>query len=52
MLSKALAFSYSLLIAGSALAQSGKPMTTEQLTQLTANGITLKLGGEGQGGFQ
>ena len=49
MLIKFLAFTFSLLVANAALAQSGKAMTTEQLTQLTANEITLKLGGEGMG---
>lgn len=30
-------------------AQSGSPMTGEELTALTANGITLQLGGSGMG---
>ena len=49
MLIKFSAFTFSLLVASAALAQSGTAMTTEQLTQLTANEITLKLGGEGMG---
>ena len=38
-----------LFVATAAFAQSGKQMTNEQLVQLTANGVTLKLGGEGMG---
>ena len=37
------------LAASAALAQGGAPMTEEELSALTANGITLKLGGEGMG---
>ncbi|MBS3978510.1 MAG: hypothetical protein KGZ77_01765 [Rhodobacteraceae bacterium] len=32
-----------------AFAQDGAPMTTEELTSLTANGVTLTLGGAGMG---
>ena len=42
-------FAFVLSAAGVAFAQSGKPLTNEQLVQLTENGITLKLGGEGEG---
>lgn len=49
MVMKIAAFSVSMLLAGAAFAQTGKPLTNEQLTQLTANGITLQLGGPGQG---
>ena len=37
------------LCAGTASAQTCKALSTEQLTQLTAKGVTLKLGGEGEG---
>ena len=49
MLIKFSAFTFLLFIASVAFAQSGKALTTEQLTQLTANEITLKLGGDGMG---
>ena len=39
----------SLMMASAVCAQSGKPLTGEQLAQLTQNGITLKLGGAGLG---
>jgi hypothetical protein len=37
------------LFAGTANAKTCKALSTEQLTQLTAKGVTLKLGGEGEG---
>jgi hypothetical protein len=38
-----------LTVAQGAFAQSGTPMTSDELTALTANGVTLVLGGEGMG---
>lgn len=38
-----------LTAAQGAFAQSGTQMTADELTALTANGVTLKLGGEGMG---
>ena len=40
---------FAALWAGSSHAESCKVMTTGELTELTAKGITLKLGGAGQG---
>lgn len=42
-------FGFSLMMAQAAYAQSGAQMTNDQLLQLTADGVTLKLGGEGMG---
>ena len=39
----------SLFFPAAVLAQSGAQMTADQLTALTQNGITLQLGGKGQG---
>lgn len=36
-----------MLATSTALAQSGTPMTGEELSALTANGVTLTLGGDG-----
>ena len=36
-------------LASAAFSQSGTPMTNEELTALTANGVTLSLGGKGMG---
>ena len=48
-MAKLAVFALSLLVANAAFAQSGEQMTNEQLVQLTAKGVTLKLGGEGRG---
>jgi hypothetical protein len=40
---------FAALWTGTSHAESCKAMTTSQLSELTANGIALKLGGEGQG---
>lgn len=39
----------SLAASQGASAQDGTPMTTEELTALTENGVTLTLGGDGMG---
>ena len=49
MLTRFTAFAFVVSAASVVFAQSGKPLTNEQLVQLTQNGITLKLGGEGEG---
>ena len=38
-----------VLAAAPAFAQSGNKMTGDQLAELTANGVVLKLGGDGEG---
>jgi hypothetical protein len=40
-----------LMVSGAqgAFAQSGPPMTGEEMSALTANGVTLQLGGKGMG---
>ena len=46
---RAAIFTFAAILATSALAQTGGPLSNEQLVQLTQNGINLTLGGPGHG---
>ena len=46
---RAAIFTFAAILATSALAQTGGPLSNEQLVQRTQNGINLTLGGPGHG---